>query len=791
MAKNVDVKYYCVENCVDPDVTVMNPWDFDTSKTTFDMAEDPAESKKRYKAKYFKRSGAKHCLFSLCAGLSPRLIITQGVKGENPCALVGGFVGDYDSTVGTDIIRTLRNNPPGPYLPARWSETQGHNIRLVWEFDKAIRVTSSEHANALLAEVANRVNAKAWGAAFDREACTNCGQHFDVGRRWGHFRDVEVDNVLNDTVKFTIPHELVQLWDFQVYTKLRKKVKSSYRIPFEDVADEAGRQFPGRITFPFTPGGRCNRFWDPTSDNMDGCLICEEGVRVFVPHDKPFMSWADILGMKFVDQYAAAKIAPVVLQTWFVTSSGDFVRWKEEEHRYVSRDGTTLRRDLVCEAGLDPVKKKGELLSEVDVALHDITSRREVEYQAPVIFFPHGPMQYSNDKRILNTSVLRVLPPTPDEFIPECGVKWDNPVCHEMFPFIHGLISTVFETNMELAKARLESDFRDPPPREDDNIQLKIFLSWLSSFYEGSALLKPTQGQCLVCAGDTNVGKSFLFREVVGRLMGGANASCANYYVDGDKFTDSLFNAPIHLIDDVIADLDFARRTAFTTRLKVVVATARLRYEQKFRNSVSDIPWYGRVVILCNMDPKSLQILPGLEQSTADKITMLRMGSVKYDRFFGGSELHKNIEAVRRELPYFARFLLKYRRPEDVFDKRMGVVAYQHPEMKTLSAGNDYMTTLVDALHLVLDNTAQAVEAGRAKAGVGITQIKGNARQIYDLVNSHSASAARDIGGARQLSQHLLRMVDTGYKVYKRRVRGSWEFTVPADFDDFMGENAQ
>jgi len=53
----------------------------------------------------------------------------------------------------------------------------------------------------------------------------------------------------------------------------------------------------------FCPGQRCCRFWNPRSDNENGCYITEIGVMVFTPHDKPFMSWRDVFGIEFVKAY--------------------------------------------------------------------------------------------------------------------------------------------------------------------------------------------------------------------------------------------------------------------------------------------------------------------------------------------------------------------------------------------------------------------------------------------------------------------------------------------------------
>lgn len=759
-------RYFCVKNCVLPDVSAFDPWTFDVSKVTFDLADDPAESKRLYKAKYFKNPKAEHCLFSMVRGVVPHQIVSNGSKSDNKAAEVFGFVGDYDATIGENVIENLKMHPKGPYLPTRWARTQGNNFRLIWEFEQGVRVESSEHANRLLEEVAKRIKAVSWGAVFDREACCNCAQHFDVGREWGLFSDQRIS------------FDVLKLWDYEVYTKLRRSTKTTYEIPFEDVIAEAKKQFPGRIDFTFSDGARCYRFWDQQSDNRDGCVITKDGVRVFVPHDKPFMSWADILGMKFVDKYASAKISPVVQKIWYNNRGGEFVRWKDNDKKYVSRDTTTMRRDLVAEAGLRPDRKKGELMSEVDTALHDITTRREVDYAAPVIFFPHGPMKIDAGTLVLNTSTVRVTAPSNVIYVPpEEPWTWGNFRVQQAFPFIYGLISTMFELDTATALNRIGNKFSEPVD-ETQNLQLQIFLSWLSAFYVGAATLNPTQGQCLVVAGPSGIGKTFLFTHIIGPLMGGIK-DADDYYVNGEKFTGALFDAPIHLIDDKICDLDTRTRNGFTTRLKVVVATARLRYEEKYRNSVPSVPWLGRIVIACNMDPKSLSILPDLEQSNADKITMLRLGSVKYP-FLSRQE---NIDAVNRELPNFARFLLQYKRDLKFFDRRMGVKAYQHPDMRVAAAENGYTNVVVDALRQVLDTLAGEETSGKIAAGKELCGLTGTARYLYDRIAAVSQSAARDIGGARQLASQLMQMEQRGFNIRKMRQRGSWCYEIPLDFD--------
>jgi hypothetical protein len=65
------------------------------------------------------------------------------------------------------------------------------------------------------------------------------------------------------------------------------------------VVEATVRGWASRLPKEFKEGARCCRFWDPESDNETGCVITRQGVRVLVPHDKPFMSWTDIFGSDF------------------------------------------------------------------------------------------------------------------------------------------------------------------------------------------------------------------------------------------------------------------------------------------------------------------------------------------------------------------------------------------------------------------------------------------------------------------------------------------------------------
>lgn len=746
-------------------VKLERPWEWDTTGIDFDIP------KEEYRRLRYYDATANHCLVSLTEGLTPSLRVSaKRTETQNPPYRVYGVFGDYDGVFAdpAQTVEILRREPPSAYRPAWWVYTQSRKLRLVWLFAEPIRVVDLDHANKLIADVALRIQAYKWGSDYDKKASESCTTYFDIGRKWTKFSDD------------VIPADILHLWDYEVFAKIRQGYASvTTNIPFDVIQQEIRERWPGRFNGTMREGEHCCRFWDPDSDNERGCMVVKDGIRVFVPHDKPFMTWRDIFGPAFVDKFVSSKVSPVVQRVWWESSKKQFWRWSEPLCAYVPRNETTLKRDLAIEAGLRSVRRKGEETSEIDQALHDITTRREVTWAAPILFQPHGPLRLDNGEHtpVLNTSLVRVTAPS-EPWTQDW--RWDNQAVRAKFPFIHGLVSTLFASTSAGAANRLRTGFMTIESPQD-NIQLRIFLSWLAHFYRTSAVLRPSQGQCLVLAGPAGVGKSFLIRQVVGPLMGGYN-DADDYFIGNAKFTGDIVRYPVLGIDDKICDLDRVARAGFVTRLKSAVATGVLRYEEKFQSSVQALPWLGRVVIMCNLDSRSLSVLPDLEQSNTDKITMLRTSSAHYDFHQNASE---NRRAVAQELPHFARFLLQSTIDEPLRDTRFGVRAYQHPEMVQAASENGYTRVVIDSLNAVIDsfqNPEHPEDALRVSAD-GPQELRGSSRVLFDLICSVSPSAAREIGGARFLAQQLDQLVRGGYHLHKERKRGSFEWVVPYDFD--------
>lgn len=714
------------------------PWNVDVSAYPFSMTKD------QYRAHYSKAT-TEHCLVSMIEGANPRLKVNSGRgKYDNQAAQMHGFIADYDGVYTPEIIQALHEHPPCPILPAWWVLTHSHKFRLIWVFEKPLRLINAEHAKRMLKEVAEVLKAGKWGADFDKSACENPTQYYDLGRKWEVFSQDSV-----------IPFEMVQTWDYQVFSEMKpKRGTSSLNIPFDEIRNEIGNRWPGRVGPSFGEGAHCLRFWDPASDNATGCRVYKDGVRVYVPHDKPFMTWTDIFGKDFTDNYNAATVSPIVNSFWYHSGQGAYWRWNDACKIYQRQTDTLTRKTLAIEAGLKSRTDKDTDVSEVDTAMHYIAKTRDITRVVPLLFAPHGPTRLTSGEVVLNTSTIRVVAPAED-YIDPLARDWDHPENLARFPFIYKLITCMFmQNNGEYNAWKVKKI----PYDHRKNQQLKCFLSWLSYFYKQSYLMKPRTGQVMILAGPTRRGKSYLARNIIGELLGGAS-DADKYFIDGEKFTGDIVRYPIMLLDDAICSMDKGKRSGFTTRLKTLVATGCVRYEEKFHDAVASLPWRGRVLITCNTDPQSLSVLPDLEVSNKDKVTMLKLGTAQFDFL----EPEQNNLRVANELPYLARFLLNYRIPEELVDGRFGARAYHHHEMVRAAAGNSSANILLEALAVVF-----APEYVKNALKNGQKYWEGTASELFELISGQCPIMARDIGSVQKLSFQLAGLQRSGYNVASR-----------------------
>lgn len=191
--------------------------------------------------------------------------------------------------------------------------------------------------------------------------------------------------------------------------------------------------------------------------------------------------------------------------------------------------------------------------------------------------------------------------------------------------------------------------------------QFDFFIDWLA--HARRTLRKGKRGQTpvLALAGDRGHGKSLAI-EIINRCLGNRTADCYRAFAGGSSFNGDLLGAELLTMDDVAASTDHRSRVTLAQNIKNHLFSASVRFEAKHKNAISMAPIQA-VVIAVNRDAAHLRILPELDNSMLDKISILLTHPVNFAPDIAGD--HDAIsKIIDRELPGFLHALEQHHRPE-------------------------------------------------------------------------------------------------------------------------------
>lgn len=768
-----ETKFFCLPNLTTNEVTVLeDPWNVKVPEEVLALPKD------KYKARW-RNPETKHWLLLMAEGQCSSAVVSVG----NEAAALYGFMADYDGVLTDDMVDALLKKPQGRYSPRYWCRSHSDKLHLFWFFERPIAVTGNVHASELLRYISRKIKAVNWGVGYD-PSCENVTQVLDIGKEWHVFRE-----------NAAIPYEELVLWDSEVFRKIGSKqfVQNIVDIPLDKVIEEINRrQWPHQPPGDLREGLRCLRFWDPGADNNTAAQMTKDGFRVYTPHDGGFKSWTSLLGPEFCEEYTAKSLAPFLANTYYYPAKDEFWRFfdKSTPQHFEKRTEKVLRRDIKRETGISDKPAKGAELSEVDKLLYDITNKNWVDAVAPVIYRRGGRCNVRGLGTILNTSLVTVRRPaervnivTPETVAAEqCPqqykdnpllCRWDNPFAVAKFPHIHRLFTTFFMKTQQAYDnwADAEYPLYNPdgsPVRQLRDRQLLLLISWLAHFYRNAGRMceNPGRGLILFLAGPAGVGKSFIGRQILGELMGGAT-DAEKFYLEGGRFNSGIVTSPVHLIDDKLGSRSHRTHLQFTEALKIVAANAVLRYEAKFGSAVESVPWAGRIVVLANEDRQSLSVLPSLDMATRDKFLMLKAGGAK---FRWGTD-NENQHWLAEELPYFGRFLLGWDIPVEIRDDRFGVRAWQQDDMVQASAENGLSQTVLQVLEECIEETTGATDP-KERGDMNGWAIEGNAVKIFKWIQSVDPALGREVIDSKTLHINMQPLCNNGYGItYDERTK--------------------
>lgn len=607
---------YAIPNLSTSTVSPVKPWEVVTY---------PPESALANKTAYMtwsKKSSSEGCYFSGFEGADPGMRVSR----DNMPRRLHALVADFDSEISEALEDELLKGLPTQYEPNWISTTFSGGRRLVWLFEEPVPMQDPALISNFLKIAGQRLQLRDTFPGWDDGAFTNASQYYDIGFNW---RQVSAER---------IPRNIVYQWAYEAGNKVKWDKKYT-AIPIDMVAREIERRFPKKWPGDFDVGARGPRFWDPMATNPTAAVVRPEGIQCF-SGDQSFISWKELLGAGFVQEYEAERTGEVISDIYYDGKG----YWKKTlDGIWAPNKPEDMRLALRVKYGLNHRSKNGENCSEVDRVLFAIQEQKRVKAVLPFIHQPEGVI-FKHGEKYLNSSKVSCIKPANDG-----GIEWGDG-----FPWLAEFLDNFFD------------------PKE----QLDYFLAWWKHFYENGLIFKPRAGQAVFIAGSTGVGKTLLTNEIVARTVGGC-ADASDFLLGTSNFTSHVLSFPLMTVDDTSPASDRNRHNRYSSMLKKIIANRNQTFEEKFLPA-GQVDWLGRVTVTCNLDPESIKIMPNLELSTLDKICLFKAALVQ-KTFPSEYEIQSTLD---KELPYFCNWLLQWRIPEHCKGtSRFGVACYHHKEL--------------------------------------------------------------------------------------------------------------
>lgn len=162
------------------------------------------------------------------------------------------------------------------------------------------------------------------------------------------------------------------------------------------------------------------------------------------------------------------------------------------------------------------------------------------------------------------------------------------------------------------------------------------------------------------------------------------------------QFNSELIGAELLICDDESGQTDMRVRRSAANKIKASLFSAGVKGEQKGYEAFTCRPWW-RIVFACNDEPEDLRVLPLLDDSMSDKLSLFKCFS--HEIVMPDASRDERWEQIESELPAFAHYLLnEFEIPEEMRDRRTGAKAYQHPDLVRSLASLGYETKLLELI---------------------------------------------------------------------------------------------
>lgn len=336
---------------------------------------------------------------------------------------------------------------------------------------------------------------------------------------------------------------------------------------------------------------------------------------------------------------------PACAEVYYDSRGGNY--WYRIKNRFLNLSASDIKMHLRTEGFRDDQYYHG--LDELTWQLYSAQTNRVVDYAGPLAGHRVGLARTNSGKAILVTQE----PAGVYDDLPE---KFDRP---EWFiAFLEELL-----------------------PDE----QWIWFSHWLRIALESLRAGDFRQGQVPILAGESGCGKSLL-QNIVTEVLGGRSANPWAYMM-GSQFNYSLAGAEHWQIEDPATTTDLRTRRFFGNRLKECNYNRDISINQKGKDELL-LQIFRRTTISVNLEIENLAVVPPLDDSLRDKISLFRCDVVRkamaewldtkglVNRGALWEWVKKNAVAIRAWLLTGLPPLHK-----DHQRGREGIVSWHHPEL--------------------------------------------------------------------------------------------------------------
>lgn len=621
-----------------------DPWDF--------QGEIPEEARTNKKKRDTWITGVttRHCVYSAWEGVNTdqRISTPKGAEEGNEPRMLYGLVADYDAQADADDIANGLKRLKA-YKPNWTSTSLSGNCHAVWLFETPLIVPNRRWAVAFLEYVAAEMKLDTFLAGFDRAAFLKPERYYTNSCDWSLVHGKRMEKAL------------IQGWAVQVGRRFDWS-QEGVSIPLDEIEKELQIQHPNfEWPGPFEEGTQGPTFWVAGSQSPKSATVRATGMQTFSAHaTRAFYPWADLVGATFVRQYTTKQMGNAVEGIYYLTGDRRYIR-QIPTGQWIWESADDIKGYLLCNRGLTADRKKGQA-SEADLAIDHVKNYQAIDTAVPRAFQAPG-MQWVNGKRVLNTFTGKALTPADGQATwgPDGG-----------FPWLSAYLETIF-------------------PGE----QLDYIRSWMHRLYTGCLNVKLESNHTLFIAGPPGVGKTFFSNAVVSRMVGGF-ADAQDFLTNGAAFNSQLFECALWCVDDSTPTTNAYAHRRYSSMLKKVAANQSLQTHEKFKTP-GMTNWQGGVVVTCNHDPESIRMIPGLDGSILDKLSLLRTCDAGQGvKFPGKAEV---TELLDRELPALCAYLRDFTIPGGLRDDaRYGIKPYHHTELVATAEQSSHDATFSQAL---------------------------------------------------------------------------------------------